>query len=111
MLAHNNILKPQDGKPVMSPSQDMVIGCHYLTVTREDALGAGRVFATPDEAMMAYQCHQISLQAPCFGLARRRQCIKTCARPHRPQVEGSWRLPLARPSPPRPQKIPFSSLR
>ena len=33
MLAHNNILKPQDGKPVMSPSQDMVIGCYYLTMT------------------------------------------------------------------------------
>ena len=64
MLCANNIMKPQDGMPVISPTQDMVIGCHYLTVTREDALGAGRVFATPDEAMMAYQCHQISLQAP-----------------------------------------------
>ena len=57
MLCANNIMKPQDGMPVISPTQDMVIGCHYLTVTREDALGAGRVFATPDEAMMAYQCH------------------------------------------------------
>ena len=64
MLCANNIMKPQDGMPVISPTQDMVIGCHYLTVTREDALGAGRVFASPDEAMMAYQCHQISLQAP-----------------------------------------------
>ena len=64
MLCANNIMKPQDGMPVISPTQDMVIGCHYLTITREDALGAGRVFCSPDEAMMAYQCHQISLQAP-----------------------------------------------
>ncbi|MEA5013162.1 MAG: DNA-directed RNA polymerase subunit beta' [Candidatus Limiplasma sp.] len=64
MLAHNNILKPQDGKPVMSPSQDMVIGCYYLTIDRPDAKGAGRVFTSPDEALMAYQTEQISLQAP-----------------------------------------------
>ena len=64
MLCANNIMKPQDGMPVISPTQDMVIGCHYLTVTREDAQGAGRVFCSPDEAMMAYQCKQISLQAP-----------------------------------------------
>ena len=64
MLCANNIMKPQDGMPVISPTQDMVIGCHYLTITRDDAKGAGRVFASPDEAMMAYQCQQIALQAP-----------------------------------------------
>ena len=64
MLCANNIMKPQDGMPVISPTQDMVIGCHYLTITREDAQGAGRVFSSPDEALMAYQCHQIALQAP-----------------------------------------------
>ncbi|MBE5783419.1 MAG: DNA-directed RNA polymerase subunit beta' [Clostridiales bacterium] len=64
MLCANNIMKPQDGMPVISPTQDMVIGCHYLTISREDALGAGRVFCDPDEAMMAYQCQQIALQAP-----------------------------------------------
>jgi len=64
MLAHNNILKPQDGKPVISPTQDMVIGCYYLTITREDGLGAGRVFASPDEALMAYQMGQLGLQSP-----------------------------------------------
>ena len=64
MLAHNNILKPQDGKPVMSPSQDMVIGCYYLTLDKPDGKGAGRVFTSPDEAMMAYQLGQIGLQSP-----------------------------------------------
>jgi len=68
MLAHNNILKPQDGKPVMSPSQDMVIGCYYLTMTypkrenmkQEEIL----VFSNYDEAMMAYQTGVITLQQP-----------------------------------------------
>ena len=68
MLAHNNILKPQDGKPVMSPSQDMVIGCYYLTMTypkREDLKpNEIPVFANYDEAMMAYQTGNITLQQP-----------------------------------------------
>ena len=64
MLCANNIMKPQDGQPVISPTQDMVIGCHYLTIRRDDAPGAGRVFSNPDEALMAYQCKQIALQAP-----------------------------------------------
>ncbi len=64
MLAHNNILKPQDGKPVISPSQDMVIGCYYLTIVNENAKGAGRVFASQEEALMAYSLEQITLQSP-----------------------------------------------
>ena len=64
MLAANNIMKPQDGKPVISPTQDMVIGCHYLTQIRPEALGAGRVFSSMDEAEIAYQDHEISLHAP-----------------------------------------------
>ena len=64
MLAHNNILKPQDGRPVISPSQDMVIGCYYLTIINKNAKGAGRVFASQDEAEMAYALGQITLQSP-----------------------------------------------
>jgi len=64
MLAHNNILKPQDGKPVISPTQDMVIGCYYLTITRDGALGSGRIFASMNEALMAYQTGNLALQAP-----------------------------------------------
>ena len=68
MLAHNNILKPQDGKPVMSPSQDMVIGCYYLTMTypkREDMDQKDiHVFSNYNEAMMAYQTGAITLQQP-----------------------------------------------
>ncbi|MCR5297185.1 MAG: DNA-directed RNA polymerase subunit beta' [Clostridiales bacterium] len=64
MLAHNNILKPQDGRPVISPSQDMVIGCYYLTIINPNAKGAGRVFSSQDEAIMAYSLDQITLQSP-----------------------------------------------
>ncbi len=64
MLAANNIMKPQDGKPVISPTQDIVIGCHYLTLKDENAPGAGRVFSSMDEAEMAYHIKEISLHAP-----------------------------------------------
>ena len=64
MLAHNNILKPQDGRPVISPSQDMVIGCYYLTIINENAKGAGRIFSSEDEAIMDYSMGPIPLQSP-----------------------------------------------
>ncbi len=63
MLASNNILKPQDGRPVVSPSQDMVIGCYYLTFMREDVKGVGKAFHSEDEAIMAYQTGDVDLQA------------------------------------------------
>ncbi|HSK70023.1 MAG TPA: DNA-directed RNA polymerase subunit beta', partial [Candidatus Limnocylindria bacterium] len=64
MLAANNIMKPQDGKPVIAPSQDMVIGCYYLTMEDKDALGAGRVFTSMQEAEMVYSNRELSLHAP-----------------------------------------------
>ncbi len=63
MLAANNILKPQDGKPVVCPTQDMVLGCYYLTIIREGAQGEGKFFTDIDEAKMAYDCKELSLQA------------------------------------------------
>jgi len=63
MLAANNILKPQDGKPVVSPTQDMVIGSYYLTIHREGAKGEGETFSSPEEAVIAYHTWQIDLQA------------------------------------------------
>ena len=64
MLSVNNMLKPQDGKPVVSPSQDMVMGVYYLTLKRPGAKGEGALFADADEAIMAYQTGNVSLQAP-----------------------------------------------
>ncbi|MBM7646729.1 DNA-directed RNA polymerase subunit beta' [Scopulibacillus daqui] len=55
MLAAQNILNPKDGKPVVTPSQDMVLGNYYLTMEREGAIGEGKVFKDINEALMAYQ--------------------------------------------------------
>lgn len=55
MLAAQNILNPKDGKPVVTPSQDMVLGNYYLTLEREDAVGEGAYFKDTDEALIAYQ--------------------------------------------------------
>ena len=63
MLSTNNILKLSDGKPIISPTQDMVIGSYYLTMIKEGAKGEGRIFKSPDEAKMAYQLKEIELQA------------------------------------------------
>lgn len=63
MLATNNILKPQDGKPVASPTQDMVMGCYYLTLEIPGAKGEGRWFSDMDEAVMAYEAGQITLHS------------------------------------------------
>jgi DNA-directed RNA polymerase subunit beta' len=63
MLAYNNILKPQDGRPVTIPTHDMVLGSYYLTMLRPGAKGEGRAFAFPDEALLAYRLGEIALQA------------------------------------------------
>jgi len=55
MLAAQNILNPKDGKPVVTPSQDMVLGNYYLTLERENAVGEGSVFKDINEARIAYQ--------------------------------------------------------
>lgn len=55
MLAAQNILNPKDGKPVVTPSQDMVLGNYYLTLERKGAIGEGSVFKDASEAIMAYQ--------------------------------------------------------
>ena len=63
MLASNNILKPQDGQPVVCPTQDMIIGCYYLTLQRDGEKGEGRAFSSEDEEVMAYQNGEITLQS------------------------------------------------
>ena len=64
MLSSNNVLSPASGRPVVTPSQDMVIGMYYLSAFVEDAEGAGKVFSDVDEARMAYELGEVSLHAP-----------------------------------------------
>ena len=63
MLAANNLLKPSDGKPVAVPSQDMVLGSYYLTMDKPGEPGEGKVFRDVNEALMAYNEHDVSLHA------------------------------------------------
>ena len=64
MLSTNNVLSPASGRPIVTPSQDMVIGIYYLSEFVEDAVGAGRQFADIDEAVMAYEVGDLALHAP-----------------------------------------------
>ncbi|WP_332418021.1 DNA-directed RNA polymerase subunit beta' [Staphylococcus aureus] len=54
MLAAQNILNPKDGKPVVTPSQDMVLGNYYLTLERKDAVNTGAIFNSTNEVLKAY---------------------------------------------------------
>jgi len=63
MLASNNILNPKDGNPVVTPSQDMVLGNYYLTLERTDQTGEGKVFKDSKEALLAYDNGNITLHA------------------------------------------------
>jgi DNA-directed RNA polymerase subunit beta' len=63
MLSSNNILSPANGRPITSPTQDMVLGLYYLTMEREGELGEGRAFGSIPEAIMAHDQRSVSLQA------------------------------------------------
>jgi len=61
MLSAQNILNPKDGKPVVTPSQDMVLGNYYLTLERDNAIGQGSIFKDTNEAMISYQNGNVHL--------------------------------------------------
>ena len=63
MMASNNILSPSNGKPIIDPSQDVVLGLYYMTRSRINSKGEGSIFADCDEAMRAYSTDNVGLQA------------------------------------------------
>jgi len=63
MLASNNLFSPASGKPIVTPTQDIVLGCYYLTKTREGALGQGTIFSDLSEAVLAHEDEQVDLHA------------------------------------------------
>ncbi len=63
MMAHNNVLSPANGRPIAVPSQDIVLGCYYMTKIRGGVCGEGRVFSGPREVRMAYDHDELDLQA------------------------------------------------
>ena len=64
MLSANNLLKPQDGKPVTVPTQDMVLGSYYLTIIKETEIGVGKTFSCFNEALHAFDAGAVGLHAP-----------------------------------------------
>jgi len=63
MMSTNNILSPANGKPIIVPSQDMVLGLYYMTRERAFTLGEGKIFSSPEEVRMAYDSEIAGLQA------------------------------------------------
>ena len=61
MLGANNILSPKDGKPIVTPSQDMVLGNYYITMEKPGHEGEGRIFKNSNEALMAYNRREVDL--------------------------------------------------
>ena len=66
MLSTNNLLKPQDGKPVATPRLDMILGSYYLTMVLEGEKGEGKYFRDPDEAIMAFENHEVDIHAKIY---------------------------------------------
>jgi DNA-directed RNA polymerase subunit beta' len=63
MLSSNNILSPANGRPITSPTQDMVLGLYFLTTEKDGAKGEGRSFSSPAEAVMAFDTGELDLRA------------------------------------------------
>ena len=63
MLASNNILKLSDGEPIVTPSQDIVLGCAYMTLEKPGVLGEGSIYSSKEEAIIAYQTQNLHIQA------------------------------------------------
>ena len=63
MMSTNNILSPSSGKPIIVPSQDIILGLYYLSMVSEEVMGEGMIFSSPTEALMALDNGQVNLQA------------------------------------------------
>jgi DNA-directed RNA polymerase subunit beta' len=64
MLSTNNVLSPANGRPIVTPSQDMIIGIFYISEDQQGEPGEGRTFSDVDEALMAYELGEVGLHAP-----------------------------------------------
>jgi DNA-directed RNA polymerase subunit beta' len=63
MMATNNIFSPANGQPIISPSQDIVMGCYYMTAAREGEFGEGKVFSSTAEVFLAYAQRKVGIHA------------------------------------------------
>jgi len=63
MMSTNNILSPAHGKPIIGPTQDIVLGLYYMTREKPQVKGEGKIFSSPEEVRMAYDAGEVDLQA------------------------------------------------
>ena len=66
MLSENNLLKPQDGKPVTTPTQDMILGSYFLTMDVDGEKGEGTYFSSPEEAIMSLANNDVTMHSKIF---------------------------------------------
>ena len=85
MLSTNNLLKPQDGKPVATPRLDMIFGSYYLTMVLDGEKGEGKYFKDPDEAIMAFENHEVGIHAKIYV----RKTVEIDGEPKTSKVETS----------------------
>lgn len=66
MMSTNNIFSPANGNPIMSPSQDVVMGCYYMTLELTDRIGEGMIFSSIEEVYTAYDLGKVQLHTPIY---------------------------------------------
>jgi DNA-directed RNA polymerase subunit beta' len=92
MMSTNNILSPATGRPIIDPSQDIVLGCYYMTRQRPGVPGEGRVFANAEEVRVAYDADELHIHA---GIKVRMQGELVETTTGRTLL-GEWCLPRSR---------------
>jgi len=78
MVSAHNLLKPASGDPVMTPDKDVVVGCYYITKMRDGLKGDGKIFSSPQEAILAYNNGYINIQAKVKVRMEDGNMIETC---------------------------------
>ncbi|OGZ33368.1 MAG: DNA-directed RNA polymerase subunit beta', partial [Candidatus Portnoybacteria bacterium RBG_19FT_COMBO_36_7] len=84
MLSSNNLLKPATGEPIAIPTQDMILGCFWMTKMKDGKKGEGKIFGSAKEAILAYEFDEIDLLAKIkifsadFNQEQKKEIIETC---------------------------------
>lgn len=63
MVTSRNLLSPASGEPIVTPSQDMILGCYYITLIKEGAQGEGTVYAGKEDVSHAYDADRLNIRA------------------------------------------------
>ncbi len=91
MLAPNNIFSPANGTPIITPSQDIVLGIYYITVDREGDKGEFKVFDSPQEAFLAFDLRKIAMHTRIFVRLNRSHVVSSDATGPMPINEIAWK--------------------